>query len=106
MSENCVFSPSGQFWTFFGRFFRHFSDILSTFPFSRLSNGLPVTKGGHATTRFLEGFLEGSRTGWGRRASAQKTSTGTAFIHARNTPQGPMNLTDAKSSGEMGAKSR
>ena len=33
-------------WTLLGRFsdiFRHFSDILSTFPFSGLSNDLPVT---------------------------------------------------------------
>ena len=34
MSKNCIFSPSGQF----------FLDILSTFPFSGLSNDLPVTK--------------------------------------------------------------
>ena len=37
-SKNCVFSPSGRF----ADIFRHFSDILSTFPFSGLSNHLPV----------------------------------------------------------------
>ena len=43
MSENCVFGPSGQFLDIFRTFFRHFSDILSTFPFSGLSNDLPVS---------------------------------------------------------------
>ena len=43
MSENCVFSPSGQVLGHFRTFFRHFSDILSTFPFSELSNDVPVT---------------------------------------------------------------
>ena len=43
MSENCVFGPFGQFSDIFRTFFRHFSDISSTFPFSGLSNDLPVT---------------------------------------------------------------
>ena len=43
MSKNCVFSPSGRFLDIFQTFFRHFSDILSTFPFSGLSNDLPIT---------------------------------------------------------------
>ena len=43
-SENCVFGPSGQFLDISRTFFRHSSDILSTFPFSGLSNDLPVTK--------------------------------------------------------------
>ena len=34
MSDNCVFSPSGQFWDIFRTSFRHISDIWSTFPFS------------------------------------------------------------------------
>ena len=35
LSENCVFSPSGQFFKHFSDIFsRHFSYILSTFPFS------------------------------------------------------------------------
>ena len=44
MSENCVFGPFGQFLDIFRTFFRHLSDILSTFPFSELSNDLPVTR--------------------------------------------------------------
>ena len=44
MSKNCVFSPSRPFLDIFRTIFRHFSDILSTFPFSGLSNDLPVTK--------------------------------------------------------------
>ena len=44
MSEHCVFSPSGQFLDIFRTFSRHFSDILSTFPFSGVSNDLPVAK--------------------------------------------------------------
>ena len=40
MPENCVFGPSAQFLDIFRTFFRQFSDILSTFRFSRLSNDL------------------------------------------------------------------
>ena len=43
MSENCVFSPSRQFFDMFRTILRHFSDILPTFPFSGLSNDSPVT---------------------------------------------------------------
>ena len=46
MSENCVFGPSGQFLDLSRTLLRHFSDILSTFPFSGLSNDLPVTTEG------------------------------------------------------------
>ena len=46
LSQKCpkiVFSvPSDKFWTF-SNIFKHFSDILSTFPFSGLSNDIPVT---------------------------------------------------------------
>ena len=44
MSENCVFSPSGPFSDIFRTIFRHFSDILSTFPFSGLPNAFPVAR--------------------------------------------------------------
>ena len=53
MSENCVFrlGPSGQF----SDIFSTFSDILSTFAFSGLSNDLPVT-----TIEWLQRFhMEG-----------------------------------------------
>ena len=47
MSKICpkivFFSPSGQFWDIFRTFFRHLSDILSTFPFSGLFNDVSVT---------------------------------------------------------------
>ena len=51
MSEILCFQPLQ---TIFRTFFRHFSDILSTFPFSGLSNDLPVTK-------LRADFLEGTR---------------------------------------------
>ena len=44
MPENFVFSPSGWVLSIFQAFFRHFSDILSTFPLSGLSDDMPVTK--------------------------------------------------------------
>ena len=42
MSENCVFGPSGQFSDIFRTFLRHFSNILSTFRLSGLSNDCPL----------------------------------------------------------------
>ena len=57
MSKNCpkiVFSaPPANFWTFCGTCFRHFSDILSTFSFSGLSNSLPATT--------LDGLIRANR---------------------------------------------
>ena len=52
MSENCVcfFSPSRQY---LDHFVGHFPDILPTFPFSGLSNALPLATMIVVTLRFL-----------------------------------------------------
>ena len=53
MSANCVFGPSGQFLDIFGHFFGIFSDILSAFRSSGLSNDLPFTNLNFVCLSFL-----------------------------------------------------
>ena len=65
----CVSAPPDNFGTFLGHFsdifrtfFRYLPDILSTCPFSGLSNDLPVTSQGvwqEHPSHSVEGFLDG-----------------------------------------------